>query len=202
MAELLLVSWMIGIIYSSIPLFWFAIHPLVQRWRQMRRSPYRILLPLWFAVMAVLGVVTWPWHSALLYSVPWTRMIAAPFVFLALKIYARIRPEFGVTNFIGETELRPEQHQQKLIITGLHAHMRHPIYLAHLCMFCGWTILSGLSINFVLLGISVLVTFPLMIVMEEKELVKRFGQAYREYQRTVPLVPFIWKRTWRNEETA
>src|SRR5947209_4610528 len=183
----LLTSWIIAVIYSSIPLFWFAIHPLVQRWRRMRRSPYRILLPLWLAVMAVLGVVTWPWRSALLYSVPWTRVIALPFVFLALKIYARILPEFGVTNFTGETELRPEQHQQKLIITGLYAHMRHPIYLAHLCMFCGWTILSGLSINFVLLGISVLVTFPLMIVMEEKELVKRLGQAYREHQRTVPL---------------
>ena len=52
MAELLLVSWMIGIIYSSIPLFWFVIHPLVQRWRRMRRSPYRILLPLWFVIMA------------------------------------------------------------------------------------------------------------------------------------------------------
>src|SRR5436189_150360 len=99
MAELLLVSWMIGIVYSSIPLFWFAIHPLVQRWRRMRRSPYRILLPLWFAI-------------------------------------------------------------------------------------------------------SALITFPLMVMMEEKELVKRFGQAYRDYQRTVPLVPFIWKRTWRNEETA
>jgi len=202
MAELLLVSWMIGIIYSSIPLFWFAIHPLAQRWRQMRRSPYRILLPFWFAVIAALGAVSWRWHSVQIYSSSWVGLAALPFFFLAVRTYIRIRLEFGVTNFIGETELRPEQRQQKLIITGLHARMRHPIYLAHLCMFCGWTVFSGLLTNFVLLAISALVTFPLMMKMEEKELVKRFGETYRDYQRNVPLLPFIWKRTWRNEETA
>jgi len=202
MAELLLVPWMIAIVYSSVPLFWFAIHPRAQRWRRTQRSPYRILLPLWFAMIVVLGIATWRWRSARLYSSPWAWAGALPFVFLALKTYLRIRSEFGITNFIGETELRPEQHQQRLITTGLHARMRHPIYLAHLCMFLGWTILSGLLVNFVLLAVSALITFPLMIRMEEKELVKRFGETYREYQRTVPLIPFISKRAWRSEETV
>jgi protein-S-isoprenylcysteine O-methyltransferase Ste14 len=46
-----------------------------------------------------------------------------------------------------------------------------------------------LLIVFVLLAISVLVTFPLMIHLEEQELEQRFGESYRRYKSTVPLLP-------------
>ena len=67
--------------------------------------------------------------------------------------------------------------------------MRHPIYFAHLVNFAGWTIGSGLIVSYVLLTLSLLVTFPLMIQLEERELTARFGPGYREYQRKVPLLP-------------
>jgi protein-S-isoprenylcysteine O-methyltransferase Ste14 len=66
--------------------------------------------------------------------------------------------------------------------------MRHPIYLAHLANFAAWTLGSGLTINFVLLALSLLVTFPLMIAMEERELIARFGDSYRQYKARVPLI--------------
>jgi protein-S-isoprenylcysteine O-methyltransferase Ste14 len=72
----------------------------------------------------------------------------------------------------------------------MHARMRHPIYLAHLCNFAGLSLGSGLAVNFVLLAISVVATYPLMIVLEERELEKRFGVSYREYKESVPLFPF------------
>ena len=48
---------------------------------------------------------------------------------------------------------------------------------------------SGLVVNFVLLAISLIVTYPLMITLEERELEKRFGDSYREYKTSVPLFP-------------
>ena len=101
---------------------------------------------------------------------------------------------------MGEAELRPEEHAQELVTTGLHARMRHPIYVAHLANFAAWTLGSGLLVAYVLLAASLLFTFPLMIWLEERELAERFGASYRQYQRRVPLVPavFSWharKRT-------
>ena len=191
MGELLLVPWAIGIMYSSIPLFWFPIHPLARRWQSLRRSPYRLLLPFWAVSIGVLAAATWPWHFARLYSSVWMWLPALFFIALALSIYRRIGPEFGRHNITGETELRPREHEQVLVVTGLHTRMRHPIYFAHLCMFTGWTLGSGLLVNVVLLAVSLLVTFPLMIWLEERELQSRFGQAFLEYKARVPLIPLL-----------
>ena len=187
--KLLLIPWAIGILYSSIPLFWLLIHPLAGRWRAMPRSPYRFLMPFWAATIGALGSGTWPWHSLQLYSIAWMWLPAALFFLIGLNIYRRIG-QFGVHNFSGESELRPEEHGQALVTTGLHTRMRHPIYFAHLCMFAAWTIGSGLWVNFVLLAVSVVVTFPVMIWLEERELERRFGQTFREYKARVPLIPF------------
>jgi protein-S-isoprenylcysteine O-methyltransferase Ste14 len=80
--------------------------------------------------------------------------------------------------------------------------MRHPIYIAHLTMMAAWTLTSGLAVDFALLAISVLVTFPLMIWMEERELEKRFGQSYRDYKKSVPVIPGLRFHRQRAEEQA
>lgn len=187
--KLLLIPWFIGILYSSIPLFWFFIHPIALRWQGMRWSPYRLLLPLWAVVIGVLLSATWPWHSRQIYTSGWLWMPALLFFLLGARTYRRI-PDFGLHNFSGETELRPQEHKQALVTSGLHQRMRHPIYFAHLCMFIAWTIGSGLLVNFILLGVSICVTFPLMIWLEERELNRRFGQSYVDYKARVPLFPY------------
>jgi protein-S-isoprenylcysteine O-methyltransferase Ste14 len=190
-AKLLLIPWMMAVIYSSIPLFWLAIHPFAARWRRMQKSPYRALLPLWFLMIAALGRVTWPLHSQRLFSNAWMWVAALPLFAIGMRIYRQSFFEFGGHKLSGEAELRPNEHEQRLVTTGLHANMRHPIYIAHLCNLAGWTLGSGLTVNFVLLGLDALITFPIMIAMEERELLERFGQSYRAYQRRVPLIPLL-----------
>jgi len=187
-AKLLLIPWGIAVVYSSIPLFWFAIHPFADSWRGMQRSPYRALLPVWIALILALAWLTWPWHAIQLYSTLWAWLAALPLFFLAIQAYRRIFSEFGGHKFSGEAELRPREHIQELVTTGMHARMRHPIYIAHLCNLAGWAIGSGLLINYVLLSASAFVTFPLMIHFEEIELEGRFGESYRRYKREVPVV--------------
>jgi hypothetical protein len=199
-AKLLLIPWMVSVLYSSIPLFWFAIHPFVRSWRRMGRSPYLLLLPIWIAVISILGWAAWPWRTMQLYSSRWMWFPAALPLLYGFKIYAGIRSGFGAHKLTGEAELRPQEHAQDLVTTGPHSRMRHPIYVAHLANFAGWAIGSGLLVSLILFGVSVLVSFPLMIWLEERELAARFGAGYREYQQKVPLVPklFSWndrKRT-------
>jgi hypothetical protein len=196
-AKLLHIPWMVSVLYSSIPLFWFAIHPFADFWRRMHRSPYWLLLPIWAAIIFALAGAAWPWRSERLYSSDSSEWMWAPAVllmFLGFRTYAAIGSGFGLRKLSGEAELRPQEHAQELVTTGLHARMRHPIYIAHLLNLAGWSVGSGLVVSFVLLAISALVTFPLMIWIEEHELEQRFGASYRQYREKVPLIPnvFVW----------
>src|SRR5215472_568408 len=188
-AKLLLIPWMASVLYSSIPFFWFAIHPFAGAWQRKHRSPYRLLLPIWAVIIFLLGWATWPWHSAQLYSSPWMWAPAILFLFFGFRTYSRIRSDFGGHKLSGEAELRPREHTQELVITGLHARMRHPIYVAHLLNLAGFAIGSGLLVVFVLLAVSLFLTSPLMILLEERELALRFGDDFRDYKLKVPLVP-------------
>jgi protein-S-isoprenylcysteine O-methyltransferase Ste14 len=188
-AKLLLIPWMASVLYSSVPLFWFVVHPFAGSWRKMGRSPYRILLPVWAALIFVLGRIAGPSRSVPLYSCPWMWAPAALLLLFGISIYVRAGSTFGAHKLSGEAELRPGEHAQELVTTGLYSRMRHPIYVAHLANFAGWTIGGGLIASYVLFTISLLVTFPLMIQLEERELAIRFGASYREYQQRVPLIP-------------
>ena len=136
-AKLLHIPWMVSVLYSSIPLFWFAIHPFADSWRKMHRSPYLLLLPIWAAIIFALAWTTWPWSGVRLYSSPWMWAPAAVLIFSGLRTYAGIRSGFGGHKLSGEAELRPREHAQELVTTGLHARMRHPIYVAHLLNLAG-----------------------------------------------------------------
>lgn len=191
-AKLLLIPWMASVLYSSIPPFWFVIHPFTAPWRKMNRSPYLLLLPIWSAIIFVLGWATWPWRALQLYSSAWMWAPAALLFWFGLRTYAGIRSEFGAHKLSGEAELRPHEHAQELVTTGMHSRMRHPIYVAHLANLTGWAMGSGLLVVWAFLAVSVVVTFPLMIWLEERELAARFGQSYRDYQRSVPLFPNLF----------
>ncbi len=187
---LLRISWLLGVGYSSIPLFWFAIHPFAGTWRRLHWSPYRALLPIWAVVILAQLWITWPWHALRLYSALFMWLVALPFFVLGWRTYRRIFAEFGGRNLSGASEIRNQADSGSLVNTGMHARMRHPIYVAHLCNFAGLTIGSGLTVDFVLLAISLIMTYPLMIALEERELEMRFGNSYREYKESVPLFPF------------
>jgi protein-S-isoprenylcysteine O-methyltransferase Ste14 len=159
----------------------------------MGRSPYRVVLPIWVALIFLLGWITWSWHAVQLYSSPWMLVPAAFLLISGLTLYLRVGSSFGAHKLSGEAELRPQEHAQELVTTGLHSRMRHPIYIAHLANFAGWTLGSGLLVSYVLLAMGVLITFPLMIQFEERELTKRFGRGYREYQQRVPLIPKVFE---------
>lgn len=193
-AKLLHIPWLVSVLYSSVPLFWFAIHPFAGSWRRMNHSPYLLLLPIWSAIISTEMWTTWPWHAERFYSSPWMWAPAALLFASSLRTYTGVR-NFGGHKLSGEAELRPQEFTQELVTTGLHARMRHPIYAAHLLSLAGWTLGSGLVVCFILLAVSALITFPLMIWLEEHELEKRFGQSFREYKTRVPLFTSPFQRT-------
>ena len=89
-----LVAWLACVVYSTIPAFWFMIHPFAERWRQRRRSPYRILAPLWILMWIMLSLITAPWHTITIYKTSWTWTPAILLLAAGAFLYAKSSENF------------------------------------------------------------------------------------------------------------
>jgi methanethiol S-methyltransferase len=186
-----LVAWLACAIYSTIPAFWFMIHPFAEHWRARRRSPYVVLLPAWIAMWVIVALVTRPWRHGSLYSNGWTWVPAACLFAAGFYLYAKSGKSFSAKQLGGLPEVHGEAHggnrDQRLVTDGIRAHVRHPVYLAHLCEMLAWSVGTGLAVCWALTAFAV-ITGAVMIRMEDAELEKRFGDSYRAYRRSVPAV--------------
>jgi protein-S-isoprenylcysteine O-methyltransferase Ste14 len=185
------VAWLACVVYSTIPAFWLAIHPFARYWRSRRRSPHRVLVPLWIAMWVIAGAITWPWRGALLYRSGWAWFPALALFGCGFWIYHRAKKDFSTAQLSGMAEIRHNHPDQRLITSGIRARVRHPVYLAHLCEMLAWSIGTGMVALYALTVFAV-ITGAFMIPMEEAELARRFGDPYRAYRRQVPaLLPTL-----------
>jgi len=85
------------------------------------------------------------------------------------------------------------QSHQQLIQIGIYKVIRHPSYLGVILIYSG---LSLMLTNWLLLLSSLgfsLVVYEWRMRLEEKELMKKYGRAFLEYQgKTSKLIPFIY----------
>lgn len=179
------------VVYSTIPAFWLMIHPFAERWRSRhlsyRRSPYRVLLPAWMAMWFVVVLTTWPWRNILLYQSDWAWAAASLLFVFGLYIYSHAAKSFSAKQLGGLPEVHDAIREQRLVTDGIRSRVRHPVYLAHLCEMLAWSAGTGLAVCWGLTAFA-MVTGAVMIRMEDAELEKRFGEAYRAYRRSVPAV--------------
>jgi len=182
-----LLGWMACAVYATIPSFWLLIHPWAARWRERKHSPYFVLLPVWFGMWMMSGLVTLPWRHIQLYSVPWTWIPAVLLFGAGLWIYSQSGRGFSPKQLGGVPELRAENPEQRLVTTGIRARVRHPVYLAHLCEMVAWSLGTGLAVCHGLVAFAV-VTGAVMIRMEDEELAQRFGAEFSAYRERVPSV--------------
>ncbi len=189
-----LAGWLACVIYSTIPCFWFMIHPRAKYWRAQKRSPYLILVPAWMLMWIIAGLITARWGHVVLYSTPWFWAPAICLIVVGFWLYSQSGKHFTAKQLGGLPELISGHKQQNLVTTGIRAHVRHPVYLAHLCEMLAWSLGTGLAVCFTLSAFAVL-TGVLMIRMEDGELEKRFGAGYIDYRERVPAVlPRIGRR--------
>lgn len=180
------VGWLACVVYSTIPSFWLVIHPRVDRWRS-QRSPYRVLVPLWMAMWAAMGAISWRWREVAFYTTPWTWIPAVPLFASGLWLYFQSGKEFSAKQLGGLPELLPGHREQRLVTSGIRARVRHPVYLGHLCEMLAWSLGTGLIVLYALTLFAIL-TGAIMIRLEDAELEQRFGEEYRLYRKSVPTI--------------
>jgi len=183
----LTLAWLLGLVYSAIPSYWLVVHPFADKWRARQGGIYTYLGFAWLTFIILLGAVTGRWRFITLYQTWWSLLPGAILAALDIYLLRKIGRDFGRDRLIGRHELNAGQTDNRLIITGMHARMRHPIYLAHLIMLSALTVASGLLVMYGLLAFAI-VTGAIMIRTEDAELEKRFGDEYREYRKRVPAI--------------
>jgi protein-S-isoprenylcysteine O-methyltransferase Ste14 len=182
-----IIGWLACVIYSTIPLFWLMIHPFAERWRARRRSPYHVLVPVWMAMWAAMALVIAPARQVALYQTRWAWIPAVLLLLSGLYLYSRSGKSFTAKQLGGLPELRGTNREQRLVVEGIRAHVRHPVYLAHLCEMLVWSVGTGLAVCWGLTAFAI-ATGAVMIRMEDTELEQRFGDAYRAYRNAVPAI--------------
>jgi len=172
-------------------LFWFLIHPWARHWRRLGPArTYFIVLPVVIAV----GAVFYRFRVPLLgedLGTSWI-LIGIAGVLYAITMWFEFQywRQISIATLIGVTELsRTGNETGKLMRDGIYARVRHPRYAS-----AGLGVIGNvLVINFLGLYILLLLVILLgswLLALEERELVGRFGDAYRQYQREVPqLIP-------------
>lgn len=76
---------------------------------------------------------------------------------------------------------------QQLMITGIHKHVRHPLYSGTFLFIWGLFLVLP---NWSILLADIIITVYTLIALrfEEQKLEKDFGEAYRMYKRKVPML--------------
>lgn len=87
--------------------------------------------------------------------------------------------------------------RQRLKIEGVFKIIRHPVYLFSI-LFLG--LRPTMTLFYLVMFVCIVIYFYVGSFYEERKLVEKFGDEYREYQRTVPrLIPGVKVRGTKDE---
>lgn len=166
-------------------LLWFAVHPFAAFWRRLGAVwTYAILgVP---TIGLIIGAVLL--RKPLLMrdlGTSWvTIALAVPCLATALLINRQRSRQLNFGKLSGLPELS-QDGPGTLLTQGIYSRLRHPRYVEVTLWVLGYALFANYLGAYVVLALSV----PLIlgvVVLEERELRQRFGEAYEAYCRRVP----------------
>ena len=111
---------------------------------------------------------------------------------IGLEVWAGL--VLGSRRALGLDEAPPDAALPRLVFAGPFGLVRHPQSLGLLLILAG-TVLAFRRPGLVLLAVVVGGVVVAMAVRDDREMARRFGDAYARYQRAVPLlVPWLGGR--------
>jgi protein-S-isoprenylcysteine O-methyltransferase Ste14 len=176
----------VTIMFSAlVPLFWIPVHCL---------SPYVKKLGVFTYITPF---VTWLPIAWLFYSyralilrytveVPWTlRGLGVVMFIMGMLLQLWTLRLLGAPGIMGLPEVTPLV-ESIIITTGPFSVIRHPTYASHTIMYTGMFLITGVIAVGVITLLDLLIINTVVIPLEDRELVERFGDEYRKYKKKVP----------------
>lgn len=179
LALILLITWPV------IPLFWIPVHVFPRFFSRIKFLTYVLPLTTWLPVAFFIYQHR---ESLLQFQVQFSIFIKG-IGFLLLMIGTGIHIWTGkllsLWGLIGVPEIY-KQMNGKLVTHGAFSIVRHPTYIAHTLMFSGVFLVTGVLSTGLLAVLDFILVNLLIIPLEEKELLTRFGDEYKKYKDNVP----------------
>lgn len=177
-------------------LYWLLIHPFVRFWRKL--GPWFTYVPVVTACVA-LGVILYRARDRVLgtdLGTNWALLAVGVVLYLSSAwLTVLTRRQLKTKILVGFPEVSGGDDPGKLLQEGVYAHVRHPRYLSVVIGVLGWS----LVVNFLGVYLTVLASVAALYVLtllEERELVERFGDRYESYRSRVPaLIPRLRRKT-------
>ncbi len=181
--------WMGVVVVTWLPpalLWWFLIHPFVGFWRRIGSRATLVVM----GVIYVAGVASLiPQRDVLLIRDLGTSpaLLAASAALVGLSFWIAFRRKKHLTARIlaGLPELDPEAGGGTLLTKGIYARIRHPRYVEIAVGTLGYALFSG-WLGAILVAVATLPLLHAIVLLEERELVARFGEEYERYRAAVP----------------
>jgi protein-S-isoprenylcysteine O-methyltransferase Ste14 len=177
-------------------LYWFLIHPFATFWRRVGGVWANMVCAI--CLLAVCAAI-FVGRDALLNSdwdVQWL-LVVAGVVLIATGMYFefRCRVYLNLSTLLGAPEKSASQYPGKLLRRGIYSQVRHPRYIAAAFVCMGIALILNYPLLYLFSILFIVMLYPLILV-EERELVQRFGEAYRDYARATPrLIPRWFQRS-------
>ena len=164
---------------------WFVIHPFARFWR--RRGPVATYMAV-LSIAVAIGFVAFRFRQVLLsveFGFGWPlALLAAAFYGAGIALELQYRRQISIGTLLGLPEVS-EERPDVLLDQGIYGKIRHPRYLGLLCEITG----SAFLTNYLAVYMLVAAAIPLLyvtVLLEERELIQRFGDQYIEYMARVP----------------
>lgn len=167
-------------------LFWFLIHPFASFWRRVGPGwTYAVSI----SAIALVGWGLFQLRAPLLavdYGTNWG-LIAGAVIFLALSVAIALKRRKQLTPriLLGMPEIDAREGGGRLLTEGIYGRIRHPRYVELMLGLTAYALFANFRAIYWLLAGAVVLVY-LIVLLEERELRQRFGEAYVEYARRVP----------------
>lgn len=181
------------VLLFSLPLvvvFWVVMHSAHHLWKNQTKV---LAYTAAFAAM-ICAVIALYNVSEFLFSVIWPFSWAAFLLGLVIyvasyRLWRPVKQHLDFRTFSGQREVDGEAGT--LITSGPFSVVRHPRYLMIVIGVVGWCLMIHYPAMY-LVGIASILGLYVVITLEERELMSRFGQIYVDYKNRVPrLVPSL-----------
>jgi len=192
---------MMVMMWPAIPMFLIELHFAINFWRKLGVWTYFAALLQWVPIAFVLYLLQ---GTILYYEITLgTPVLVLGIILIAagVVLHAWTAKLIGLKATIGYTELKPDMRSEEpgLIKSGPFSVVRHPSYWAHTAIIIGIFFITGTIAVAIIAVIDLVITYFITTSLEDRELVERFGNKYKEYQREVPkFFPKLRKRIIQN----
>jgi len=159
-------------------------------WKESKK--YRIIAS-YFEFIIIINIVLWIWIPVpelnwLIHPEIWVGVT----IFFVITIPGVIIMTKGVID-AGKESLEPSKETK--MHGGIYKHIRHPQTTGEFPLFVAVAFLLNSWFLVIIMTVWIALYIPIIMYYEEQDLIRRFGDAYREYQkRTGALIPKLRKK--------